>query len=115
MSSTGSTRPATDPDLDAEVVEVVDDDAPPPPGRPVRLVPTPSGFWRLVGGVIVAMLAPFFGILIGSTLGSSQVDSRMDPLYWGFMIGCVIGGLALVVAGFGARELWRNARTEEAP
>ena len=32
--------------------ELVDDGTPPPPGRPVRLVPTPPGFWRAVGGAV---------------------------------------------------------------
>ena len=82
----------------------------PTPGRPVRLVPTPDGFWRVVGGVAVAMLAPFFGILIGSTRGDSEVTSRMDPLYWGFFIGCVVGALGLVSLGLGVRTLLRSPR-----
>lgn len=72
------THPTTRRD-DAEVVE---DDTPPPPGRPVRLEPTPPGFWRAVGGAVLAVLAPFFGILIGSTMGNEDPASRMDPLYW---------------------------------
>ena len=88
----------------------VDDDTPAPPGRPVRLVPTPSGFWRTVGGAIVAVLAPFFGILIGSTLGNEDPSSRMDPLYWGFFIGILIGALGLVSVGLGARQLLRTTR-----
>ena len=89
----------------------VDDDTPAPPGRPVRLVPTPSGFWRTVGGAIVAVLAPFFGILIGSTMGNEDPASRMDPLYWGFFIGIVVGGVGLVSVGLGVRQLMRNPRT----
>ena len=88
-------------------------DAIPAPGRPVRLVPTPPGFWRVVGGVIVAMLGPFFGILIGSTRGHADVASRMVPLYWGFFIGCVIGALGLVSLVLGARTMLRAARAAE--
>lgn len=90
--------------------ELVDDDAPPPPGRPVRLVPTPPGFWRVTGGAIVAVLAPFFGILIGSTMGSEEAGARMDPLFWGFFLGCLVGALGIVSVGLGARRLMRDAR-----
>src|SRR5699024_4488410 len=72
--------------------EVVEDDTPPPPGRPVRLELPPPGFWRSVGGAVLAVLAPFFAILIGSTMGNEDPASRMDPLYWGFFIGIVVGG-----------------------
>lgn len=88
--------------------ELVYDDTPAPPGRPVRLEPTPPGFWRVLGGAIVALLGPFFGILIGSTLGADEPSTRMDPLYWGFFFGCVIGALGLVSVGLGARQLMRN-------
>lgn len=90
--------------------ELVYDDTPAPPGRPVRLVPTPPGFWSVLGGAIVAVLAPFFGILIGSTLGSPEASDRMDPLFWGFAIGCMVGALGMVAVGLGARRLWRRAR-----
>ena len=102
-----TTATAARPDGDEGLVY---DDTPAPPGRPVRLEPTPPGFWRVVGGAIVAVLAPFFGILTGSTLGADQPASRMDPLYWGFFIGCVIGALGLVSVGLGARQLMRNPR-----
>ena len=102
-----STDPVTEPDDQ----ELVHDDTPATPGRPVRLVPTPPGFWRVAGGVIVAMLAPFFGILIGSTVGAEDPAVRMTPLYWGFFVGALVGGLGLVSAFFGARQLMRDARS----
>jgi hypothetical protein len=102
----------TEPSTQRPAEGLVHDDTPAPPGRPVRLVPTPPGFWRAVGGAIVAVLAPFFGILIGSTLGNEDPVSRMDPLFWGFFIGILIGGLALVSVGLGARQLMRNPRQE---
>ncbi|WP_131104884.1 hypothetical protein [Ornithinimicrobium sufpigmenti] len=106
MTNTEPTR--TDAD-----VQLVDDDRPAPPGRPVRLVPTPPGFWGVLGGAIVAVLAPFFGILIGSTRGSEEVSSRMDPIYWGFAIGCIIGALGMVAVLLGARRLWLDARARK--
>lgn len=93
--------------------ELVYDDTPAPPGRPVRLEPTPTGFWRVLGGAVVAVLAPFFGILIGSTRSAPDVSSTMDPLFYGFFIGCAVGALGLVSVGLGARELMRNARPRE--
>ncbi|MFQ6484541.1 hypothetical protein [Brachybacterium epidermidis] len=91
----------------------VDDDAPVPPGRPMRLVPTPPGLWRVLIGVVVALLAPFFGILIGSGIGAAEGGNRMDPLYWGFFIGGLIGALGLVAAGIGAMALIRHARAQQ--
>ena len=93
-------------------VRTVDDDAPVPPGRPIRLVPTPPGLWRVLIGVVVALLAPFFGILIGSGIGAAEGGNRMDPLYWGFFIGGLIGALGLVAAGLGAMALIRHARAK---
>lgn len=91
--------------------ELVYDDTPAPPGRPVRLEPTPPGFWRLVLGAVVALLGPFFGILIGSTVGTTDPVSRMDPLYWGFFIGGIIGAVAILVAASGGLALFRHARS----
>lgn len=93
--------------------ELVYDDTPAPPGRPVRLEPTPPGFWRLVLGLIVALLAPFFGILVGSGMGALDAARRMDPLYWGFFIGGLIGVLGIVMAGFGAATLIRHSRSKK--
>ena len=102
----------TPPTAERDDTELVYDDTPAPPGRPVRLVPTPPGFWRAVGGAVVMVLAPFFGILIGSTMGDEDPASRMEPLYWGFFVGTLIGALAVVSIGLGIRQLMRNPRTE---
>lgn len=88
----------------------IDDDAPAPPGRPVRLEPTPPGFWRLVLGAIVALLAPLFGILIGSGMGSRDAGRTMEPLYWGFFVGGFIGVLGLVAVALGVVTLLRHSR-----
>lgn len=101
---------STNPTTERDDQELVYDDTPAPPGRPVRLVPTPTGFWRVTGGIVVAMLAPLFGILIGSTMGGEDPTQRMEPLFWGFFIGGGVGALGLVAAGFGVRELLRSRR-----
>lgn len=89
----------------------VAEEAPVPPGRPVRLVPTPPGFWPLLLGAAVGLLAPFFGTLIGSGMGVTGDASRMSPLYWGFFIGGLIGAIGLLVAARGAVRLLRHTRS----
>jgi uncharacterized membrane protein len=79
------------------------------PGRPVRLVPTPVGFWRLVLGLCITTLAPLFGFLYGSMRGADP-DAAMPPMYWGLFIGFVIGGLGLAMAIVGAWKLWTASR-----
>ena len=94
-----STESRTDPHTSDTTDDRAGAQTVPTPGRPVVLVPTPAGFWKVVGGIAVGMLAPLFGILIGSTLGSAEAANRMDGLYWGFFIGCVVGGLGLHAGG----------------
>lgn len=93
--------------------ELVYDDTPAPPGRRVRLVATPPGFWWVLLGAVVALLGPFFGILIGSTVGSHDTAGRIDPLYWGFFIGGLVGVLGLLAAAFGGMRLLRRSRSGE--
>ncbi|SLN00525.1 hypothetical protein FM106_19185 [Brachybacterium faecium] len=87
-------------------------DAPVRPGRRVRLEPTPPGFWRMLLGLAVALLAPFFGILFGSGLGAETGVDRMSPLYWGFFLGGLIGAVGLLVAVLGAMALLRHRRAD---
>lgn len=107
----GADTPNAEESRPSAATELVYDDTPAPPGRPVRLEPTPPGFWRVLLGAILALLAPFFGILIGSSVGTPDADSRMDPLYWGFFIGGLVGVLGLVAVGFGVATLVRHARS----
>ncbi|WP_454084808.1 hypothetical protein [Georgenia sp. Marseille-Q6866] len=81
-----------------------------PPGRPVRLVPTPPGFWRLVLGLCAATFAPLFGFLLGSVLGTSGTGTELSPQYLGLFTGFVLGGLGLAVAFLGGRRLWFHYR-----
>lgn len=90
-STQGATAGAPTTTVPPTTTSQTDHDAPVPPGRPVHLVPTPPGLWRVLLGVVVALLAPFFGILIGSGIGAAEGGNRMDPLYWGFFIGWLIG------------------------
>ena len=86
------------------------------PGRPVRLVPTPPGFWRLVLGICTATLAPLFGFLVGSVSGSPEAALEMNAQYWGLFGGFLLGGLGLGMAILGIRRLWSHYRgrvTEE--
>ena len=41
-------------------------------GRPVRLVPTPPGFWLTLLGAGAAVIAPLFGFLVGSASGQGE-------------------------------------------
>lgn len=91
--------------------EITDDRA--PAGRPVRLVPTPPGFWRLLLGVVVAAFAPLFGFLLGSMTGSPEPSTAMTPLYWGLLCGFLLGGVGVIVAVVGARRLWSHYRARD--
>lgn len=79
------------------------------PGRPVRLEPTPVGFWRLVLGLTLTTLAPLFGFLYGSVRGN-QPDALIQPMYLGLFIGFVLGGVGLAIAIFGGWKLWKASR-----
>lgn len=77
-----------------------------PAGRPVRLVPTPPGFWMTVLGVVTAGLAPLFGFLFGTIWSGRESDFFLQPLYWGLFAGVVVGGIGVAVAALGARRWW---------
>ena len=85
----------------------------PTPGRPVRLVPTPPGLWAILLGVAVAALAPLFGFLIGSGMGSTDGDATLSPLYWGLFAGVVIGALGVLAALVGGRRLWLHLHRDD--
>ena len=89
-------------------------DGPVQPGRPVRLAPTPPGFWRLLLGICVAALAPLFGFLGGSMIGSPDPGLLLGSLYWGLFTGFVIGGAGVAVAILGGRRLWLDHRARAA-
>ena len=76
------------------------------PGRPIRLEPTPPGFWMVLLGASVAALAPLFGFLFGTMAGSPEGETGLGALYWGLFTGIVIGGFGVLVAVIGGRRLW---------
>lgn len=85
-------------------------DSPPPPGRPITLVPLPRGSWRLLLGAGLALLGPLFGFLIGSSMGPGDRTADMSPLQLALFVGFAIGGLGILVALTGARRLYLDRR-----
>lgn len=83
------------------------------PGRPVRLVPTPPGFWMTLLGMGTAVLAPLLGFLVGSASGAPEGDPLLSPLYWGLFTGVVVGGVGVVAAVIGGRRLWLHSHRED--
>ena len=81
-------------------------------GRPIRLVPTPPGFWMTLLGASTAVLAPLLGFLVGSATGAPEGDPLLSPLYWGLFIGVLVGGLGVVAAVIGGRRLWLDSHRE---
>lgn len=82
-------------------------------GRPVRLVPTPPGFWMTVLGVGTAVIAPLFGFLVGSATVATEGDPLLSPLYWGLFTGVLVGGVGVVAAVIGARRLWLHSHRDD--
>src|SRR5690606_3102097 len=82
------------------------------PGRPIRLEPTPPGFRMTLLGAFPAVLGPFFGFLVGSSMGRGDGDPLLSPLYWGLFVGVVVGGLGVIAAVIGGRRLWLHYHRE---
>lgn len=83
------------------------------PGRPVRLVPVPPGFWMTLFGVGLAALAPLFGFLAGSMVGAGEGGALFSPMYWGLFLGVVVGGFGVLMAMVGGRRLWVHLHRAE--
>ena len=79
----------------------------PPPGRPVLLESTPPGFWALILGGSVMVLAPLFGFLIGTANGPGDGDALLNPIYLSLFIGVVVGGCGGFIALWGGARLYR--------
>ena len=80
------------------------------PGRPVRLVPTPPGFWLTLLGAALAAIAPRFGFLGGSMVFGPDRAGVLSPLYWGLFIGGIIGAAGVLMALLGGWRLWTHLR-----
>jgi len=83
-----------------------DDDAVPPPGRPIVLEPTPPGLWTVVVGAVIAVLSPLFGFLIGTAIGARDTE-MMSPIFWGLFFGVIVGGCGATAAIVGGWRLYR--------
>jgi hypothetical protein len=86
-------------------------DTSPRAGRPIVLEPLPAGWWRVIGGTVLAALGPLFGFLVGSMVG---IGDGSDPLLAWLLVGFLVGGVGIALALLGARTVYRN-RAVEAP
>lgn len=87
----------------------------PAPGRPIELVPLQPGAWTLILGVCIAVLAPLFGFLIGTTFGPGDGSSAFNPIELGLFAGVVVGGIGVGIALMGGWRLFRRVRETQAP
>jgi len=86
--------------------EVTDSSA----GRQVKLTPVPPGMWLIIGGGLVAALAPMFGFLIGSVIGSTTNRDDLSPIYLFLFGGIAVGGLGVGAVLLGARRVIKDWR-----
>ena len=85
----------------------------PPPGRPVVLESAPRGLWPTLIGAVMALLAPLFGFLIGTSFGPGNGGTAISPIQLGLFLGVVLGGCGVLIAGFGGLRLYRNHREQQ--
>ncbi len=85
----------------------------PPPGRPVVLESAPRGLWPTLIGAVMALLAPLFGFLIGSSYGPGSGGTAISPLQLGLFLGVILGGCGVLIAGFGGLRLCRTYRDQQ--
>lgn len=91
-----------------------DEDTIPPPGRRVVLEPTPPGLWTLILGFSLAVLAPLFGFLVGSAIGTGDGGGDLSPIYLALFVGVVLGGVGVLIALLGGRRMYRDRRAARA-
>lgn len=84
-----------------------DDVAPAQPGRGLELVPLPPGAGVLGLGLVLAALAPLLGFLGGSMIGTKG-PGTVNPMYLSLFGGFVVGGLGVLLAGYGGLRLYRH-------
>jgi hypothetical protein len=68
------------------------------------------GFWMMVLGSVLAVLAPLAGFLGGSVTGVGAVDRTSTLGLW-LTIGLIVGGLGVLVAFVGGTRWWRAAHS----
>ena len=74
-------------------------------GRTVQLTPVPRGFWLVVLGGAVAVLAPLFGFLVGTELGVDDEIIGTSPMFLFLFLGFLIAGVGLAAAALGVRRI----------
>ncbi len=85
----------------------------PPPGRPVVLEAAPRGLWPTLIGAVLALLAPMFGFLVGTSLGPGSGGTAISPIHLGLFLGVVLGGCGVLLAAVGGRRLYRTHREQQ--
>jgi hypothetical protein len=80
-------------------------------GRPIKLTPVPGGVWLVILGSGVTVLAPLFGFLIGSVLGTEDQTFGMSSIFLFLFLGFLTAGAGLGLAILGVRRILRNRRT----
>ena len=98
----------TSPDTDALATEP----QPPRPGRGIELQPLAPGAWTLIVGGCIAVLAPLFGFLVGTTFGRGGDDAVLNPIYLGLFLGVVVGGVGVLIALWGGWRIFHRRRDD---
>lgn len=80
-------------------------------GRPIELTPVPRGVWLVVLGSGVAALAPLFGFLIGSVVGTEDEILGVSSIFLFLFLGFIVAGVGLGIAILGVRRILRDRRT----
>ncbi|HET6667314.1 MAG TPA: hypothetical protein VFG98_08555 [Intrasporangium sp.] len=91
-----------------------DDVGQPSSGRPVVLEPMPPGWWMVVGGTVLAALAPLFGFLVGSMVGEGDGEG-LDPIQAWLLVGFLVGGVGVAMALMGGYTIFDRRRASGKP
>ena len=79
------------------------------PGTMEREASSLPGFWMMVLGSVVAVLAPLAGFLGGSTTGAETAERSATLGIW-LSVGLIVGGLGVLLAFVGGTRWWRAAQ-----
>lgn len=84
-------------------------------GRQIRLEPLAPGLWGVILGVVLAVLAPLGGFLVGSILGPGAPGAQVNPMFLALFIGIVVGGVGLATAAVNGYRLIRHLGAQRHP
>ena len=85
----------------------------PSAGRPIVLEPMPPGWWMVIGGVVLAALAPLFGLLLGSMIGEGD-GTGLDPIQLWLLVGFLVGAVGIALALMGVYTIIDGRRAADA-